>query len=133
MNKCIFMGRLTKEPEIRYSAGENPTAVARYTLAVERKYKKDGQQPADFLNMVAFGKTAEFAEKYLTKGMKVAVVAQAQSGSYTKKDGTKAYTTEFVVSEHYFTEKKTERQQTGQESNDFIDVPEDIQEELPFA
>lgn len=101
MNKCVLCGRLTKDPEVR-SSGD--TLVARYSLAVDRKYSKDKE--TDFINCVCFGKTAEFAEKYLHKGMKILVVGRIQTGSYTDKDGRKVYTTDVVVEEHEFCESK---------------------------
>lgn len=101
LNKCFLCGRLTKDPEVR-SSGD--TLVARYSLAVDRKYSKDNE--TDFLNCVCFGKTAEFAEKYLHKGMKIIVVGRIQTGSYTNKDGQKVYTTDIVVEEHEFCESK---------------------------
>ena len=106
MNKVILMGRLTRDPEVRYSQGENSTAIARYTLAVDRRFKRDGDQPADFIGCVAFGKLGEFAEKYLRKGTKVVVTGRIQTGSYTNKDGQKVYTTDVVVEECEFAESK---------------------------
>lgn len=91
MNDCKFSGRPTKDPEIRYTEGAQPTAIARYTLAVDRRYKKEGGQQADFLSIVAFGKTAEFVERYIRKGIKIIVECHAQSGSYTNKDGNKVH------------------------------------------
>lgn len=96
MNKVILMGRLVREPEVRYTIGENQTAIARYTLAVDRRFNKE-EQSADFINCVAFGKNGEFTEKYLHKGTKIAIVGRIQTGSYTNKDGVKVYTTEVVV------------------------------------
>lgn len=103
MNKVILMGRLTKDPELRYTQGNPGTAVCRYSLAVNRSYKRDGEPEADFFNCVTFGKTAEFANKYLRKGTMIAVVGELRNGSYTDRNGTKRYTTDIVVSEHYFT------------------------------
>ena len=94
MNKVIEIGRLTKDPDIRYSQGANTTCIARYTLAVDRKFKQEGQPNADFINCIAFGKLGEFAEKYLHKGTKIAVTGRIQTGSYTNKDGQKVYTTD---------------------------------------
>lgn len=137
MNKVNLIGRLTKEPDVRYSQGENPTAVARYTLAVDRKFKKEGDtQTADFINCVAFGKSGEFAEKYLKKGMKIAVAGRIQTGSYTDKEtGKKVYTTDIVVEEHYFCESKGQEEPSTQpaQETDFMSIPENIVEELPFA
>ena len=136
MNKVILMGRLTREPEVRYS-GE--TAVARYSLAVDRKYKKDGEATADFISCVAFGKNGEFAEKYLKKGMKIAVTGRIQTGSYTNKDGVKVYTTDIIVEEHEFAESKGNGTQDSGNiptfapgADGFINIPDGIEEELPF-
>ena len=112
MNKVILIGRLTRDPEVRYSQGEKSTAVARYSLAVNRKFVKDGEADCDFINCVAFGKSGEFAEKYLSRGMKIVVVGRIQTGSYTNKEGQKVYTTDIVVEEHEFCESKG-----GSESN----------------
>lgn len=137
MNKIVLMGRLTKDPEVRYSQGENATAVARYTLAVDRQFKRDGDQSADFINCIAFGKRGEFAEKYLRKGTKIAVVGRIQTGSYTNKDGNKVYTTDVVVDEHEFVESKASQQNGGDSapvsSDGFTSIPDGIDEELPFA
>lgn len=106
MNKVILCGRLTADPDVRYSQGENSTAVAKYSLAIDRKYSKGDERQTDFINCVAFGKSGEFAEKYLKKGMKILVVGRIQTGSYTNKDGQKVYTTDVVVEEHEFVESK---------------------------
>ena len=103
MNKVILMGRLTRDPEVRYSQGDQATAIARYTLAVDRRFKRDGdQQTADFIPCVAFGRAGEFAEKYFRKGTKVAITGRIQTGSYTNKDGQRVYTTDVVVEEQEF-------------------------------
>ena len=108
MNKVILMGRLTRDPEVRYSqGGENPLAIARYTLAVDRRFKRDGEQTADFISCVSFGKTAEFAEKYFRQGMRITISGRIQTGSYTNRDGVKVYTTEVVVEEQEFAESKS--------------------------
>lgn len=137
MNKVILIGRCTRDPEVRYSQGENATAVARYTLAVDRQFKRDGDQSADFINCIAFGKRGEFAEKYLRKGMKIAVVGRIQTGSYTNKDGNKVYTTDVVVDEHEFVESKASQQNGGDSapvsSDGFTSIPDGIDEELPFT
>jgi single-strand DNA-binding protein len=143
MNKGLFLGRLTRDPEVRYSQGENSTAVARFTLAVDRRFKKDGDtQTADFINCVAFGKQAEFSEKYLKQGVKISVVTHVQTGSFTNKDGQKVYTTDFVVEEVEFAESKSHGDGTQQTSrpepssavgNGFMNVPDGIDEELPFS
>ena len=136
MNKVILMGRLTREPEVRYTQGNNPTAVAKYSLAVPRKFKREGEPDCDFINCVAFGKSAEFAEKYLHKGTKIAVVGRIQTGSYTNKDGQKVYTTDVVVEEQEFCESKSQQQEsqrTAPSGNDgFMNIPDGIDEELPF-
>lgn len=108
MNRCFFIGRLTRDPEVHYTNGENSMATARFSLAVDRRRKQtdDGQPTADFINMVAFGKNGEFAEKYLHKGMKMAIEAHVQTGSYTNKDGKTVYTTDFIVDSTEFCEKK---------------------------
>jgi single-strand DNA-binding protein len=108
MNKVILMGRLTRDPDVRYSQGENAMAIARYTLAVDRRTKgnKEAEQTADFISCVTFGKTAEFVEKYLKKGTKVAITGRIMTGSYTNKDGQKVYTTEVCVEEHEFAESR---------------------------
>ena len=102
MNKVVLMGRLTRDPDERYSQGETPLATARYTLAVDRRFKRSGEQDADFINCVAFGRTAEFAEKYLKQGTKMVVSGRIQTGSYTNRDGVKVYTTEVVIEEQDF-------------------------------
>ena len=108
MNKVILMGRLTRDPEVRYSQGENSTAIARYTLAVDRRFRRnnDGEQSADFIGCVAFGRSAEFAEKYFRQGLKVIVTGRIQTGSYTNKEGQKVYTTDVVVEDQEFAESK---------------------------
>lgn len=134
MNDCKFSGRPTRDPEIRYTEGAQPMAVARYTLAVDRKYKKEGGQQADFLSIVAFGKTAEFVEKYIKKGMKIIVECHAQSGSY-EKDGKKVYYTEFVADAHEFCESKGNnagQQAPPVDSDGFMNIPDGLDEEFPF-
>lgn len=134
MNDCKFSGRPTRDPEIRYTEGAQPMAVARYTLAVDRKYKREGGQQADFLSIVAFGKTAEFVEKYIKKGIKVIVECHAQSGSY-EKDGKKVYYTEFVADAHEFCESKGNnagQQEPPADSDGFMNIPDGLDEELPF-
>ena len=102
MNKTILMGRLTKDPEVKYLQNENSTAMARYTLAVDRRYRKDGKAETDFISCVTFGKNAEFARKYLKKGLKILVSGRIQTGSYVNQEGNKVYTTNVIVEEHYF-------------------------------
>ena len=138
MNKVIEIGRLTKDPEIRYSQGENTTCVARYTLAVDRKFKQEGQPTADFINCIAFGKLGEFAEKYLRKGIKIAVTGRIQTGSYTNKDGQKVYTTDVVVEEQEFCESKSQSNSQTQpapasNNNDWLNIPDNLDDSsLPF-
>ena len=151
MNKVILMGRLTRDPEVRYSAGENALAIARYTLAVDRRFRRDGEASADFIQCVSFGRTAEFAEKYFRQGLKVVVTGRIQTGSYTNKDGQKVYTTDVVVEEQEFAESKaTSDANVGSFSHaggfrqapaptpaadagdGFMNIPDGIDEELPF-
>ena len=139
MNKVILMGRLTRDPEVRYTQGDNAMAIARYSLAVDRRFKRDGEPDADFINCVAFGKSGEFAEKYLKKGTKVAVVGRIQTGSYTNKDGQKVYTTDVVVEEQEFAESKNSGSSDNNQSapankkTDFMNIPDGIDDtELPF-
>ena len=135
MNKVTIMGRLTRDPEVRYSQAAEPMAIARYTLAVDRRFKKDGEAAADFINCVAFGKNGEFAEKYLHKAVKIAVSGRIQTGSYTNKDGQKVYTTDVVVEEQEFCESKSSNQQDKPKPVDdgFMNIPADLSgEDLPF-
>lgn len=133
MNKVILIGRLTRDPEVRYSQGENTMAIARYSLAVDRAGAKDGQPTADFINCVAFGKNGEFAEKYLHKGMKIAVEGRIQTGSYTNKDGQKVYTTDIVVEHHEFCESKGTGAPADSAPSEWTSmVPDNIEEQIPF-
>ena len=147
MNKVILMGRLTRDPEIRYSSGENALAIARYTLAVDRRFHKDNEASADFIGCVAFGKGGEFAEKYLKQGIKIVVTGRIQTGSYTNREGQKVYTTEIVVEDQEFAESKAASQNNSQTSagsrqqppppmptdkDGFMQIPDGIDEELPF-
>lgn len=152
MNKVILMGRLTRDPEVRYSAGDNSTAVARYTLAVDRRFRRDGNdgQSADFIGCVAFCRSAEFAEKYLRQGTKVVVTGRIQTGSYTNRDGQKVYTTDVVVEDQEFAESKAASADSGMmrqpspmaapmpspsqasAGDGFMNIPDGIDEELPF-
>ena len=145
MNKVILMGRLTRDPEVRYGAGENSTAVARYTIAVDRRFKRDGEQSADFIACVAFGRNAEFAEKYLRQGTKIVLTGRIQTGSYTNRDGQKVYTTDIVVEEQEFAESKAAAAGNGgqgnysrassapSDANGFMNIPDGIDDELPFS
>lgn len=146
MNKVVLMGRLTRDPEVRYSQGDSSLAIARFTLAVDRRFKRDSEeQTADFISCVSFGKLAEFAEKYYHKGIKIAISGRIQTGSYTNKEGAKVYTTEVVVDEQEFAESKNAQgggQGSGSgyggnpapsgASDGFINVPEGIDSEIPF-
>ena len=147
MNKVILMGRLTRDPEVRYSSDENALAIARYTLAVDRRFRKDNEASADFIGCVAFGKGGEFAEKYLRQGTKIVVTGRIQTGSYTNREGQKVYTTEVVVEDQEFAESKAASQNNSQTSagnrqqppppmptdkDGFMQIPDGIDEELPF-
>ena len=133
MNKVLLIGRLTRDPEVRYGGENKDKAVARYTLAVERRFKKDGDDTADFINCTAFGRGAEFAEKYLHKGNKIAVIWRIKTGSYTNKDGIKVYTTEVIVDEHEFADSKGAAVGTPDPNEGgFNPVVDGIDEELPF-
>lgn len=116
MNKVILMGRLTRDPEVRYSAGDNSMAIARYTLAVDRRFRRDGDSGSstDFIGCVAFGRSAEFAEKYLRQGTKIVITGRIQTGSYTNRDGQKVYTTDVVVEDQEFAESKSASSEGGQ-------------------
>ena len=145
MNKAILVGRLTRDPEIRYTVAGESMCIARYTLAVDRRGKREeGQPTADFINCVAFGKNGEFAEKYLRQGTKIAIGGHIQTGSYTNKDGKKVYTTDVVIDEQEFAESKNSQssnvssgsstQQTPEvDENGFMNIPDGIDEELPFS
>ena len=145
MNKVQLVGRLTRDPEIRYSQGENATATARFSVAVNRRFKNaEGNYDADFINCVAFGKSAEFVEKYFKKGMAIGLTGRIQTGSYTNKDGQKVYTTDVVVEETEFVESKgassTDNSSTSRptpnvaNNNDFMSIPDNVEDEgLPFA
>ena len=140
MNKVILIGRLTKDPEVRYTQGDNASAVARYTLAIDRRFKRDGEPTADFINCVAFAKNAEFAEKYLRQGTKIAIVGRIQTGSYTNRDGQKIYTTDIVVEEQEFAESKQTVETVSPSAyttpknpeSEWQNIDDSIQEELPF-
>lgn len=150
MNKVILVGRLTRDPDIRYTQGDNSMAVARYTLAVDRRRASaDGQREADFIGCVAFGRQAEFAERYLHQGTKLVVTGRIQTGSYTNRDGQKVYTTDVVVEDQEFAESKAAsegRQQAGPSSyssrhdmasedigDGFMNIPDGVEDEgLPF-
>lgn len=146
MNKVILMGRLTRDPAIRYTEGQNQTCVARFTLAVDRRRKQEGQQEADFPSCVAFGRTAEFVEKYMRQGTKIVLTGRIQTGSYTNRDGNKVYTTDVIAEDVEFAESKVvadrsngSRQQEQPQSSyptdadGFMNIPDGIDEELPFS
>lgn len=148
MNKAILMGRLTRDPEVRYTQGENQMAIARYTLAVDRRFNRNGDEnTADFISCVAFGRAGEFAERYFRKGTKIAVTGRIQTGSYTNKEGVKVYTTDVVVEEQEFAESKNSNSGAADNysapanhtsaapmaaGDGFMNIPDGIDEELPF-
>lgn len=141
MNKVILMGRLTGDPEVRYGTGERNMAVGRYTLAVDRRYKRDGEQQADFIRCVTFDKAAEFAEKYFRKGMRVCVSGRIQTGSYTNREGQKIHTTDVIIEDQEFAESKKEAGQQAQEQkpqpeplgDGFMHIPDGVEDDsLPF-
>ncbi len=137
MNKVTLIGRLTKDPEVKYGQGQEPMAMARYTLAVDRRRGRQQEQTADFISCVAFGKGGEFAEKYLHKGTKIAVIGRLRTGSYAKQDGTKVYTTDVLVDEQEFCESKAAQTQNSAPAQSgaidgFMSIPDGIDEELPF-
>ena len=141
MNKVILMGRLTRDPDIRYTqpnSAQEQTCIARYSLAVNRRFNRDGEQKVDFISCVAFGRQAEFAEKYLRKGTKIVLAGRIQTGSYTNRDGQKVYTTDVVVEEQEFAESKAVAQTTQQNpapvsEDGFMEIPDGLEEELPFS
>lgn len=141
MNKVILMGRLTRDPDIRYTqpnSAQEQTCIARYSLAVNRRFNRDGEQKADFISCVAFGHQAEFTEKYLHKGTKIAIVGRIQTGNYTNRDGQKVYTTDVVIEEQEFAESKAAAQTTQQNptpvsEDGFMEIPDGLEEELPFS
>lgn len=143
MNKVILIGRLTREPDIRFTNGAEPMTIARYTLAVDRRIRKEGEVSADFISCIAFGKNAEFAEKYLSKGVKIAIEGKIQTGSYVKQDGTRVFTTDVVIESQEFCESKGA---AGQQENnagrtapstdsgdEFMQIPDGVEDDgLPF-
>ena len=136
MNKVLLVGRFTKDPEIKYA--NSGLTIASFNVAVDRKYKKEGEQSADFVSCKAFGKTAEFIEKYFHKGMRIGIDGRIQTGSYQKDDGSKVYTTDVVCDGVEFVESKSsdgnapKAKQEEQQADDFVNVPDGIDEELPF-
>ena len=135
MNKAIMMGRLTKDPEVRYMTGESPRAVAKWSLAVDRQYKgRDGKSEADFFACVAFGKTAEFVEKYFRKGMKILVEGRLQNDHYKDRDGKMQYNEQIIVDQVEFTERKAEQPAQAEQAADFTPILEDDDDEgIPFT
>lgn len=143
MNKVMLMGRLTRDPEVRYTQGDQAMAIARYTLAVDRRFKRDGEQTADFIQCVAFGRSGEFAEKYFHKGTKIVVEGRIQTGSY-EKDGQRVYTTDVVVEQQEFAESKASSDSNNSSyqqaspapssavGDGFMNIPDGLDEELPF-
>lgn len=146
MNKVVLMGRLTRDPDVRYTQGDQPLCIARYTLAVDRRFKRDGEPTADFIGCVVFGRSAEFAEKYFCKGMRVTVSGRIQTGSY-ERDGQKVYTTDVVVEEQEFAESKAANEEIRSTQSapsapqsapqmdagdGFMNIPVEIEDELPF-
>ena len=148
MNKVVLVGRLTRDPEVRYSQGDNATAVARYTLAVDRRFRRDGEPTADFIPCVIFGRSAEFAEKYFRQGLKVVVSGRIQTGSYVNKDGQKVYTTDVIVDDQEFADSKgaaatgtasqgysspKKSEQKAASTDGFMNIPEGVEDSgLPF-
>lgn len=146
MNKVVLMGRLTRDPEVRYAKSDSSLAIARYTLAVDRRFKRDGEPDADFISCTVFGKAAEFAEKYFHQGIKIVIAGRIQTGSYTNQEGQKVYTTDVIVEEQEFAESKAasdrfQQQNQGQVSrpnpedavgDGFMNIPDELEEELPF-
>lgn len=128
MNKCVMCGRLTKDPEVRVTQGNNPTTIARFNLAVNRKIKREGQPDADFFNCIAFGKQAEFVEKYLKKGTKVILSGRLENDNYKNKDGQMVYSIQVSVEEIEFAESKS----SEEKKDNFMDIPEGMEADLPF-
>lgn len=134
MNTVIMMGRLTRDPEIRYSTGENAMAIGSFSIAVDRRIKREGQPTADFFNCTVFGKQAEFLEKYFHKGTKVVLRGNLQNDNYTNKDGQKVTATKIIVENLEFAESKASNTQDNVSNNDgFMSIPEGLADELPFA
>lgn len=141
MNKAILMGRLTRDPDIRTSQGNPPVTIARFMLAVDRRFKREGEQNADFVSCVAFGKIADFIDNYMRQGTKIAVCGRIQTGSYTDREGRKVYTTDVIVEEVEFAESKKaaegdtpreERAEGPAGDDDFMSIPDGLEDELPF-
>lgn len=137
MNKIVLLGRLTRDPEVRYSQGENSMAIARFSLAVNRRYKREGEPDADFFNCTAFGKQAEFVEKYLKQATKILVSGRVQNDNYTNKEGQKVYSVQIMIEEIEFAESKATSDNNNtppsQSQDGFMNIPEGLEEELPFS
>lgn len=137
MNKIILLGRLTRDPEVRYSQGENSMAIARFSLAVNRRYKREGEPEADFFNCTAFGKQAEFVEKYLKQATKILLSGRVQNDNYTNKEGQKVYSVQIMIEEIEFAESKATSDNNNtipsQSQDGFMHIPEGLEEELPFS
>ena len=133
MNKIILLGRLTRDPEVRYTQGDNSMAIAKFSLAVNRRFKKENEPEADFFNCTAFSKQAEFVEKYLKQGTKILLSGRIQNDNYTNKEGQKVYSIQIMVEEMEFAESKNNSTSEPSQSNDgFMNIPDGLQEELPF-
>ena len=140
MNKVIMMGRLTRDPEVRYSQGANALSVAKYSLAVDRRFKREGEPDADFFNCTVFGKGAEFAEKYLKKGTKIVISGRLQQDNYTNRNGEKVYSVQIIVDEQEFAESKNAQAGNGggftpapgNAGDGFMNIPDAMEDELPF-
>lgn len=141
VNTVILIGRLTRDPEVRYSQGNESMAIARYTLAVDRSYRREGENNTDFIGCVAFGRNAEFAEKYFRKGTKIAITGRIQTGSYVNREGQKVYTTDVVINTQEFAGSRNEAQEPAQKGqpmpeageDGFMNIPDGIDDELPFS
>lgn len=135
MNRTVLVGRLTADPIVRYTNGDTPMAVARWNVACDRPFKKDGEQNTDFIQCIAFGKTAELIERYFFKGMKIGVDGRIQTGSYENKDGQKVYTTEVLAERVEFVESKNNSasNDSAKKNDSFMNIPDQIEEELPFS
>ena len=133
MNNVCLVGRLTRDPETRYA--QSDLAVTRFSVAVDRRFKKEGEQTADFISCISFGKTAEFVEKYFSKGQRIGLTGRIQTGSYTNKEGQKVYTTDVVAENVEFVESKQQNESKPKEADigdGFMNIPSGIDEELPF-
>lgn len=141
VNTVILIGRLTRDPEVRYSQGSESMAIARYTLAVDRSYRREGENNTDFIGCVAFGRNAEFAEKYFRKGTKIAITGRIQTGSYVNREGQKVYTTDVVINTQEFAGSRNEAQEPAPagspmpetEKDGFMNIPDGMDDELPFS